>query len=349
MLNVGGSAPSWSRRRMISASRTSSGCMAGAECSPPRPGVPPSAVARPCRATRAMNCCASARLPAACGPVESPSDPRRLGGLPPSPVPSPWGPLGRPVTVLPVSQPCSQAAQSNNRPGSSNMEVPVTGRTERPGWSRSDISGPAEWPGSRSRRSGSVSTTSARPELTNPAPGSDDAPGRAADRPDVRGRVCRDEVEPACVASTDTTSHSVLVGPPSSRHRGQAPCRRHARAPWKNKNTRTPVRVFHKGGAEGTRTPDPHTASVVRYQLRHSPLSSRDSRALTEYYTPPGDPVRRPLQFSETSGGKCATAARMSPCLLSTIAHRSSGRFTNGSPGRASNTNQEPAEISSSS
>lgn len=25
------------------------------------------------------------------------------------------------------------------------------------------------------------------------------------------------------------------------------------------------------GGAEGTRTPDPHTASVVRYQLRHGP------------------------------------------------------------------------------
>ena len=24
-------------------------------------------------------------------------------------------------------------------------------------------------------------------------------------------------------------------------------------------------------GAKGTRTPDPHTASVVRYQLRHSP------------------------------------------------------------------------------
>jgi hypothetical protein len=104
-----------------------------------------------------------------------------------------------------------------------------------------------------------------------------------------------------------------------------------------------------RGGAEGTRTPDPHTASVVRYQLRHSPLPSPGSRALTEYYTPPDHPVRRPLQFSETSGGKCATAARMSPCLLSTMAHRSSGRFTKGSPGRASNTNQEPAEISSSS
>src|SRR3712207_3075882 len=31
----------------------------------------------------------------------------------------------------------------------------------------------------------------------------------------------------------------------------------------------------HTGGAEGTRTPDPHTASVVRYQLRHSPLPVR--------------------------------------------------------------------------
>jgi integrase len=31
-------------------------------------------------------------------------------------------------------------------------------------------------------------------------------------------------------------------------------------------------RPDQRGGAEGTRTPDPHTASVVRYQLRHSPL-----------------------------------------------------------------------------
>jgi hypothetical protein len=28
------------------------------------------------------------------------------------------------------------------------------------------------------------------------------------------------------------------------------------------------------GGAKGTRTPDPHTASVMRYQLRHSPKCS---------------------------------------------------------------------------
>jgi len=34
-------------------------------------------------------------------------------------------------------------------------------------------------------------------------------------------------------------------------------------------------RPDHEGGAEGTRTPDPHTASVVRYQLRHSPLPAR--------------------------------------------------------------------------
>src|SRR3954447_8731209 len=31
------------------------------------------------------------------------------------------------------------------------------------------------------------------------------------------------------------------------------------------------------GGAEGTRTPDPHTASVVRYQLRHSPLLASET------------------------------------------------------------------------
>src|SRR6266536_3113806 len=32
-----------------------------------------------------------------------------------------------------------------------------------------------------------------------------------------------------------------------------------------------PLTPRNTGGAEGTRTPDPHTASVVRYQLRHSP------------------------------------------------------------------------------
>src|ERR671919_1327232 len=34
-------------------------------------------------------------------------------------------------------------------------------------------------------------------------------------------------------------------------------------------------RPGHRGGAEGTRTPNPHTASVVRYQLRHSPEPAR--------------------------------------------------------------------------
>ena len=34
------------------------------------------------------------------------------------------------------------------------------------------------------------------------------------------------------------------------------------------------------GGAKGTRTPDPHTASVVRYQLRHSPVFSSISQAV---------------------------------------------------------------------
>jgi len=37
-----------------------------------------------------------------------------------------------------------------------------------------------------------------------------------------------------------------------------------------------------RGGAEGTRTPDPHTASVVRYQLRHGPRIARVARALAQ-------------------------------------------------------------------
>ena len=33
-----------------------------------------------------------------------------------------------------------------------------------------------------------------------------------------------------------------------------------------------------RSGAKGTRTPDPHTASVVRYQLRHSPVKLCSSK-----------------------------------------------------------------------
>ena len=42
------------------------------------------------------------------------------------------------------------------------------------------------------------------------------------------------------------------------------------------------ISLLNEGGAEGTRTPDPHTASVVRYQLRHSPLPHPVAQALTE-------------------------------------------------------------------
>src|SRR5690348_1047485 len=43
------------------------------------------------------------------------------------------------------------------------------------------------------------------------------------------------------------------------------------------------------GGAEGTRTPDPHTASVVRYQLRHGPICTH-SRAPGNSTHPEGAP-----------------------------------------------------------
>ena len=114
-----------------------------------------------------------------------------------------------------------------------------------------------------------------------------------------------------------------------------------------------PLTCCSKGGAEGTRTPDPHTASVVRYQLRHGPLqSSPVARARRELYTRPpawsyrGGPLA--AQFSATSGGKWATAAIMPPWRRSTIGHRSSGRSTKASPGSASSTNQDPSSISRS-
>ena len=52
-------------------------------------------------------------------------------------------------------------------------------------------------------------------------------------------------------------------------------------------------------GAEGTRTPDPHTASVMRYQLRHSPNA-------TERYTP----VNARRQGGAALPGQPSAAAR---------------------------------------
>ena len=41
-------------------------------------------------------------------------------------------------------------------------------------------------------------------------------------------------------------------------------------------------------GAKGTRTPDPLTASEVRYQLRHSPEAKFNSASrMPIHYTPP--------------------------------------------------------------
>jgi hypothetical protein len=102
-------------------------------------------------------------------------------------------------------------------------------------------------------------------------------------------------------------------------------------------------------GAEGTRTPDPHTASVVRYQLRHSPLPVPGRPGTEEILHTPAGTSTDPPQFRDGSGGKWATAARISPWRRRTMAHRSSGRLMNGSPGSASKTNQEPSATSSSS
>jgi len=66
-------------------------------------------------------------------------------------------------------------------------------------------------------------------------------------------------------------------------------------------------RPGHRGGAEGTRTPDPHTASVVRYQLRHSPLPTRSG--VSEPWRTIQPPGRRPARGS-SPGAACRARAQ---------------------------------------
>lgn len=85
---------------------------------------------------------------------------------------------------------------------------------------------------------------------------------------------------------------------------------------------------FFKRGAKGIRTPDPHTASVVRYQLRHSPVC----RAPRSYTTAtPGSKslVRGPLHRppDRARGPECARrrAVRGSPERRSSRRRRPAG------------------------
>ena len=65
---------------------------------------------------------------------------------------------------------------------------------------------------------------------------------------------------------------------PAGRTRGTRGARATGSDALRARTRRGPLTVrrwseaLSHGGAEGTRTPDPHTASVVRYQLRHSPV-----------------------------------------------------------------------------
>ncbi len=82
-----------------------------------------------------------------------------------------------------------------------------------------------------------------------------------------------------------TTSPSTTSSTASCQQRSTTPCKppipteckTPARRTWRatcelaRRRSGAGLPSEHFGGAEGTRTPDPHTASVVRYQLRHSP------------------------------------------------------------------------------
>jgi hypothetical protein len=61
--------------------------------------------------------------------------------------------------------------------------------------------------------------------------------------------------------------------------------------------------VLRGSGAKGTRTPDPLTASEVRYQLRHSPEAKVYSASrMAIPYTPSGGPRRGGARMVTNSG-----------------------------------------------
>ena len=70
----------------------------------------------------------------------------------------------------------------------------------------------------------------------------------------------------------------------------------------------TLVRTGFQRGAKGTRTPDPHTASVVRYQLRHSP-----GEVVPIEVTPPAVSVQNSWsgQFATDLGAERAGRGRL--------------------------------------
>src|ERR1700730_9743738 len=88
------------------------------------------------------------------------------------------------------------------------------------------------------------------------------------------------------------------------------------------KNRRHPDLRFC-GGAKGTRPPDPHTASVVRYQLRHSPKSCQsklhhwqhgfkvagEGNVLAHALSHPGSVVARPVVAPVADVAATATAS----------------------------------------
>src|SRR3954451_8274213 len=87
-------------------------------------------------------------------------------------------------------------------------------------------------------------------------------------------------------------------------------------------------RPAQRGGAEGTRTPDPHTASVVRYQLRHSPEPTRSgvSEPLTTIQSPAagpgeGSPPRAPrVGSAQSSAPNALSSATPGACGLGELA-----------------------------
>jgi hypothetical protein len=90
--------------------------------------------------------------------------------------------------------------------------------------------------------------------------------------------------------------------------------------------------LHFSGGAEGTRTPDPHTASVVRYQLRHGP-ARLPWQALAQYYTPLPPRSHRHSHSLARRPDNHHTRTKVQPARSTVGEGRAGGQFSVGSAG----------------
>src|SRR5690606_30255875 len=154
---------------------------------------------------------------------------------------------------------------------------------------------------------------------------------QALDEPLVDGQLIRVHLRRAHRGHSSVASRRTSIGFPRRCSGGagmisEPPSRQIAPDGSRNEkgHPRTADGLVHQacsGGADGTRTRDPHTASVVRYQLRHSPLL-----VVIPYSTPLSVISPGASKCAEAASGAIATCACRAPLCRGGIRGGDDGR-----------------------